>query len=139
MNKFDKFHRYDYQDRWISYWHQIDEVLKLQPRTVLEIGIGNKMVSDYLRKQGIEVKTLDIDEDLKPDFIASVINMPLANDSFDVILCAEILEHLPFKDFKKALLELKRVTKRYTVLSLPHFGPPLKLSFKIPFLISIAF
>jgi len=134
MSKFDKFHQYDYQERWISYWHQIDEVLKLQPKMVLEIGIGNKMVSDYLRKQGLEVKTLDINKDLKPDFIANVINMPLSNDSFDVILCAEILEHLPFRDFKKALLELKRVTKRYLVLSLPHFGPPLKLFFKIPFL-----
>lgn len=134
MSKVYRFYQYDYQERWISYWHQIDEVLKLQPKMVLEIGIGNKMVSDYLKKQGLEVKTLDINKDLKPDFIASVISMPLANDSFDVILCAEILEHLPFKDFEKALLELERVGKRYIVLSLPHFGPPLKLSFKIPFL-----
>jgi len=134
MVKVYKFHQYDYQERWISYWHQIDEVLKLQPKAVLEIGIGNKTVSDYLKKQGLEVKTLDNNEDMKPDFIASVVSLPLRDNSFDLILCAEVLEHLPFKDFKKALLELKRVSRKYVVLSLPHFGPPLKLSFKIPFL-----
>ena len=132
MTKSYKFHNYDYKDRWISYWYQIDEVLKLEPKTVLEIGIGNGTVAEYLKKQGLEVKTLDINKDLNPDFSASVLEMPLDNNSFDVILCAEILEHLPFEDFEKALLELKRVSKKNIVLSLPHFGPPIKISFKIP-------
>lgn len=134
MVKNYKFRQYDYQAHWMSYWHQIDEVLKLEPDKVLEVGIGNKIVSDYLKKEVREVKTLDIDKNLKPDFVASVTKMSLADDSFDLILCAEVLEHLPFKDFEKALLELKRVSRKYLVLSLPHFGPPLKFSFKIPFL-----
>ena len=141
MTQIYKFSKYDYKDRWISYWHQIDEVLKLNPKTVLEIGIGNKTVSDYFKKQGLEVKTLDINKNLNPDFVADVLNMPLDNNSFDAILCAEILEHLPFDNFEKALLELKRVSRKYLVLSLPHFGPPIKFSFKIPFIkeIKIAF
>ncbi|MBU2579481.1 class I SAM-dependent methyltransferase [Candidatus Parcubacteria bacterium] len=134
MDKHYNFFKYDYKDRWTSYWHQIDEVLKLRPKTVLEIGIGNGTVADCLKKQGLKVKTLDISEDLRPDFIADVMKMPIDNNSFSVVLCAEILEHLPFKDFEKALLELKRVTKKYVVLSLPHFGPPIKISFKIPFI-----
>jgi len=141
MNQVYKFHKYDYQERWISYRHQIDEVLRLKPKSVLEIGVGNKTVSDYLKKQGIEITTLDMDESLRPDFVASVIEMPLEDNFFDLVLCAEVLEHLPFDNFEKALLELKRVTKKYLVLSLPHFGPPIKFSFKIPFFkeIKIAF
>jgi len=141
MSQVYKFHQYDYQERWVSYWHQIDEVLKLEPKTVLEVGSGNKTVANYLKKQGLAVKTLDGDKDLNPDFVANVIKMPLADNSFDVVLCAEVLEHLPFEDFEKALLELKRVSKKYLVLSLPHFGPPIKISFKIPFIkeVKIAF
>jgi len=139
MTQTYKFSKYDYLDRWISYWHQIDEVLKLNPKNILEIGIGNKTVYDCLKKEGVDVKTLDIDKELKPDFIADVLKMPLKDNSFDLILCAEILEHLPFEDFEKAFSELKRVSIKYVVLSLPHFGPPIKFSFKIPFLKEIKF
>jgi len=140
MNDYS-FKKYVYLERWISYWHQIDEVLELKPKTVLEVGVGNKIVFDRLQREGVEIQTLDIDKELNPDFAGSVENMPLEDNSFDVILCAEVLEHLPFKNFEKALLELKRVSKKYLVLSLPHFGPPLKISFKIPFIkeIKIAF
>ncbi len=138
MSKY-QFHQYDYIDRWASYWHQIDEILKLNPEKVLEIGVGNKMVFDYLRRAGLEVKTLDLDSSLNPDFTASVIQMPLPDNSFDVVLCAEVLEHLPFNDFEKALAELKRVSGGNIVLSLPHFGPPVKICFKIPFLKEVRF
>lgn len=44
------FEGYDEKARWISYWHQINEVLKTNARTVLEVGIGNGTVSDYLKR-----------------------------------------------------------------------------------------
>lgn len=128
------FKKYDSKARWISYWHQIDEVLKLNPKNVLEIGVGNKTVASYLENSGLDVVTLDINEQLKPDVVGSVLKMPFENNSFDVILCAEVLEHLPFDEFEKGLSELKRVTRKYVVLSLPHFGHSITFSFKIPFL-----
>jgi len=129
-----QFNKYDFKDRWISYWHQINSVLELEPKNILEIGVGNGLVSGYLKKQGKEVKTLDIDKNVEPDIVADVLEMPFSNNSFDLILCAEVLEHLPFNQFEKALANLKQVTRKNVVLSLPHFGPPIKLSFKIPFL-----
>lgn len=134
MGDYQKFHQYDYLSRWVSYWHQIDEVLKMDPKNVLEIGIGNKTVTDYLKKQGVAVTTLDINPKLKPDIVGSVLKIPVADGFFDVILCAEVLEHLSFDDFENCLKELKRVACRGVVLSLPHFGPTLTLSFKIPFI-----
>jgi len=126
------FSEYDHKSRWISYWHQIDEVLGLGPQSVLEIGIGGKVVSNYLKDRGIKVVTLDTDDNLKPDVTASVVKMPFGDDSFDVVLCAEVLEHLPFEKLEESLKELKRVSKKNIILSLPHFGHSLKFSFKIP-------
>lgn len=133
MAKDYKFYQYDYKERWISYWHQIDEILKLEPESVLEIGVADKVVADYLKKQGVAVKTLDINRELKPDFTANVLKMPLLDNSFFVILCAEVLEHLSFSNFEKALLEIKRVSKKFVVLTLPHFGPAIKICLKLPF------
>lgn len=135
----DYFNEYDDRDRWMSYWQQIESVISLRPAKVLEIGIGNKTVTNYLRQQGIEVKTLDINEGLKPDFLASVIKMPIADESFDEVLAAEILEHLPFEDFSKALSEIRRVSKKYAVISLPHWGWTFYLILKIPLLKKIQF
>jgi len=133
MKKY-QFYNYEYKDRWASYWHQINEVLKSKPKNILEIGVGTGTVCNYLKHQGLKIKTLDLDPKRKPDIIGSVDNIPLKDNSFDLILCAEVLEHLDFNKFEKCLQELKRVSRGNIVLSLPHFGPALKLGFKIPFL-----
>jgi len=141
MDKYYQFEKYEDKGRWVSYWHQIDEIFKLKPESILEIGVGNKTVWNFLKKEGFNIKTLDIDQERKPDFVGSIDEMPFNDNSFDLVLCAEVLEHLPFEKFEKCLEELKRVSKKNIVLSLPHFGPPIKLSFKIPFFkeIKIAF
>ncbi len=128
------FKKYVYFERWASYWHQIDAVLRFEPKNVLIIGKGDGIAAEVLKQYINEIKTLDFDSSLKPDIAASVENIPLADNSFDVVLCAEVLEHLPFEKFKKCLLEIKRVARKNIILSLPHFGPPIKLFLKIPFL-----
>jgi len=114
--------KYDTKSRWISYWHQIDEVIGCNPRNVLEIGVGNKTVSDYLRKIGINVTTFDFDKKLQPDIVGDIRKLPFKSNSYNVILCAEVLEHLPFGDFQSTLKELYRVTSNNVILTLPHFS-----------------
>jgi len=125
---------YDDEKRWMSYWYQIREILGFKPGSVLVIGKGNGSVAEYLKLAGINITTLDIDENLKPDVIASVLKIPFGENSFDTALCAQVLEHLPYENFSKALSEIKRVVKNDAVISLPHFGPVIKFCLKIPFL-----
>lgn len=126
---------YTTKDRWNNYWYQIDAVRTFKGvDSVLEVGPGGKMVADFLAKLGFSVKTLDVNESVDPDYVASVDNMPLENKSFDVVLAAEILEHLPFDKFDKALAEMKRVARMGVVISLPHSGYTFSFSFKIPLL-----
>ena len=106
----------------MGYWYQIDEVVRHSPDTVLEVGVGNKTVSEYLKKIGFKITTCDIDKSLKPDVVADIRNLPFKSRSFELVLCAEVLEHLPFKYFQSCLREISRVTKRYVVLTLPHFS-----------------
>lgn len=128
------FKKYAYFSRWVSYWHQIDEILKLNPKSLLIIGAGDNYVVDILKRYIKEVKTLDIAEELDPDYVSSVENMPISDKAFDIVLCSQVLEHLPFNKFEICLKEIKRVAKSGAIISLPHFGPPIKFSVKLPFL-----
>lgn len=99
---------------------------------MLEIGIGNGFVSKYLTGRKIKVTTLDIDRRLNPDIAGSVLELPLVNGSFDVIACYEVLEHLPYEVFPKALSEINRVSSRYAVLSVLDSARAYRLDIQIP-------
>lgn len=110
---------YDSPDRFLSYWYQINEICSLKPNEILEIGIGNGFVAKYIKERLINITTMDIKEDLHPDICASVLDIPLESDSFDVVACCEVLEHLPYSDFLVALAQIRRVTRQYAIISLP--------------------
>ena len=123
---------YDTKERFISYWHQINEIIKLNPKTVLEIGVGNGFVSKYLKERKVNVLTLDIDKRLSPDVVGSVLNMPFSDELFDVMACYQVLEHLPFENFSEALSEIFRVSKSYAILSLPDASRVYRVYLQIP-------
>lgn len=124
--------KYDDLGRFISYFYQFDLTTDLEPKKILEIGKGSGFFSDYMKKSGFSVTTCDFDKTLQPDVVADVRQMPLADGSFDVVTAFEILEHIPFEDLPKALAELKRVSSKYTVISLPYKSTGFEWILKFP-------
>lgn len=112
--------RYDDDKRFISYYHQIELAQGLEIKSILEIGIGNKTVSTYLKNQGYVVKTCDFDENLNPDIIADIRKLPIKDNSFDLVMACEVLEHIPWEDVDKVLKELQRVSRKYVLISIPY-------------------
>lgn len=87
---------------------------------ILEIGQGAGFLRHCFKMfPHISHVTLDIAEDLFPDYIGSVTNMPFKDGQFDLVLCCQVLEHLPFKYFQSSLQEIKRVVRHKVILSLP--------------------
>lgn len=104
-----EFSKYVSKKRWLSYWYQLDEVLRLKPENVLEIGVGAGILKALLTHFGVKVTTVDIDPDLKPNHVAPVLDLPFDDKSFDVVVCFQVLEHIHYEDFIKALYEIQRV------------------------------
>ena len=123
---------YDSKYRFISYWHQIDEVIQQNPCNILEIGIGNGFVSNYLRYKGYRVTTLDHDPRLEPDLAGSVLALPLKDESFEVVACFEVLEHLLFETVPQALSELRRVSRRSVLISVPDASRAYPFQISVP-------
>lgn len=123
---------YDSKHRFISYWHQIHEIIRLKPKRILEIGVGNGFVSKYLKERRVNVLTLDIDKELNPDIVGDVLDIPFSGNSFEVVACYELLEHLEYENFYKALSEIFRVSKSYAILSLPDTNRVYRFNVQIP-------
>jgi len=123
---------YDTVLRFISYFYQIDIVKQLRPATVLEIGIGNRIVSEYLKRQNIRVDTCDFDKRLKPDHVADIRKLPFKGNSYDVIMACQILEHIPWKDVEIALGHIHRITRRYAVISVPYSNITFEFIMNLP-------
>jgi len=128
------FKDYDTRQRFNSYWNQINEVLKTNPERVLEIGPGNKTVAGYLKIHGVDITTVDIDKGLNPDCVCSITELSkhFEKDSFDTVLCAEVLEHIPFEYFEKALTELHYVCREFLIVSLPDSRISLMAMLQVP-------
>ena len=130
-----QFSAYSGVYRFASCARQLQEILALHPQSVLEVGIGENVVGQYLKTNtDIEYISADFAKDLSPDVIADVCALPFRDEQFDLSCAFEVLEHLPFEDFNTALGELARVSKKYVLISLPHFGPAVKFLLKLPFL-----
>lgn len=117
------FYSREYNDakRFASYFHQLDLALELEPQSVLEIGKGNGILTRFFKeKLGYSnAISVDIDAELEPDYVRDVRELDLQENSFDLVLAYEILEHVPFKDFEKALSKMAFVAKKNVVISLP--------------------
>ena len=118
--------------RFASYNSQLEEVLGFNPGSVLEIGSHLGVVTRCMRVCGINVTTLDINPECNPDVVGSVLDIPLADNSQDIVLCCEVLEHIPYEDFPRALSEILRVCRKGAVISLPHYGRYYSVTFKLP-------
>ncbi|VGO18256.1 class I SAM-dependent methyltransferase [Pontiella sulfatireligans] len=118
--------------RFAAYTYQIKEVLDSGAKTVLEIGPGNGVATYVLRQAGIRVDTVDHDPALNPDFVASVVDLPFAQNSYDAVVCCQVLEHLPWDMFPDAMKGLASIAKEQVIISLPNATQYYYLNYKFP-------
>lgn len=78
---------------------------------VVDVGSGRAKYRDYIRKYAESYITVDNmssgyqfgPSDIKPDVISDILKMPFENNSFDTVICTEVLEHVedPFALMKE--------------------------------------
>ncbi len=108
----------------------LEQIKELHPESILDVGAGEGFTLETLRinhaakkLEGIEYMddAITLGKKLHPQIAikkGNIYELPYKANSFDVIICTEVLEHL--EDPKKALIELKRVTKKYIIISVPN-------------------
>jgi len=133
-------------ERWNSYYYQINVIMDLVEKInkdnleILEIGGSNNFIrialENYFRLNNIKhsITTMDIDSKSQPDVVGDIRKIPLKDKRFDMTICFEVLEHIPYHEINKALYEMKRVTKKFIIISVPHDSIYLSFAIKLPLL-----
>lgn len=98
--------------------------------TVLDAGCGEGFTLDKLQKEKIGKSYKGIEFDPQAVLTANtlypkidvkqgdVMKLPFKSNSFDLVVCTEVLEHLD--NPKKAYRELLRVSRKYVLITVPN-------------------
>lgn len=108
---------HDDLNRFKSYWNQINEIVNLNPSNVLEVGKGTGFVNNYLKSIGIDVTSIDIDTNRKPDIVCDIREFE-SKIKFHVVCLFEVIEHMPFHNIEPLFQKLN-LYSNYIVMSVP--------------------
>jgi SAM-dependent methyltransferase len=102
----------------------LQSLIEPEVETILDVGCGNGAISNDFCS-GRKVVACDRSEaalaHVSTDkVVASCDNLPFGDQSFDYVLCSEVIEHLPEDIFENTLKELSRVTRKLLVLTVPN-------------------
>jgi SAM-dependent methyltransferase len=131
-NSYDKYSSRNPIERRLmaGFFEALDSSLpEAEPRTVLEVGVGEGEVSAHLRDlyAGASIVGADLPDPARHDdwrgrgvtgLFADIVRLPFPGRSFDLIMAIEVLEHVP--DPAAALRELARLGRGHLVLSVPR-------------------
>jgi len=120
-----------YYKEYIRY----DAILKRIPsktRTVLDLGCGDGFLSCRIAERGYQVTSVDLSSNRLKRFkeqadrlniqqiVSDIAKVDLPSESFDLIVCSEVIEHLP--NYKDVLAEVWRLLKKegHFIVTVPN-------------------
>ena len=108
----DGEHAYQRDEHWLRFFSQIADhiVQEIAPRTVLDAGCAMGFLVEALRDRGRQAFGLDLSEyainnvreDIRPFCRVASITDPLPQ-RYDLVICIEVLEHLPSDQAEQAI------------------------------------
>jgi ubiquinone/menaquinone biosynthesis C-methylase UbiE len=124
---------YEDEERWRKFTlskylqEKIDTIKSIIPgdtKTIIDIGCGNGLITNQLKNQ---FSIIGVDRSLSalkfvkvPKILGSIDALPIQNTCIDLIICSEVLEHLPISVFRMGINELDRITKKYVLVTVPN-------------------
>ena len=107
---------------------RISDLLAITPKgysSVLDVGARDGYVSNLLTSHFAAVTALDLEEpQVSNDKVfavkGDVTRLEYPDNAFDVVICAEVLEHIPPQLLSQACSEIGRVAKYGVVVGVPY-------------------
>ncbi|OGY89473.1 MAG: hypothetical protein A2927_01925 [Candidatus Komeilibacteria bacterium RIFCSPLOWO2_01_FULL_45_10] len=103
-------------------------------KKILDVGCGEGLLVQEYAERGYQISGLDLNYQNVWVRQGDLLNSRLLDESFDLILCLDVLEHLSFFEQEKAVKEISRLLKKggqilFSLPNLAHFASRLSFLF----------
>ena len=92
--------------------------------SVIDVGCGNGVYTDLPEpnrfKVGLDLSRAALQYISAPRLLGDASRLPFDDESFDASLSMEMLEHLPESIYQDVLSELKRLARKYILITVPY-------------------
>jgi SAM-dependent methyltransferase len=101
---------------------------------ILDAGCGEGVLVEEYRNAGYAIRGLDLNYSSVYVTQGDLLNIPFDDETFDLVLCLDVIEHLNCEDQGPALREIRRILKKdgqalLAVPNLAHFASRLSFLF----------
>jgi ubiquinone/menaquinone biosynthesis C-methylase UbiE len=117
-------------EKRVAYYREAINLIPSDVKSIIDIGCGEGTFLNMLARLGristivgVDVSYVALKYVEGQKIRASTEELPFENESFDLVTCLEVLEHLKQEAFIRAVGEIKRVAKRYIIVSVPNEEP----------------
>ncbi len=133
---------YERNERWLDFFGRVADgiVRDLHPTTVLDAGCALGLLVEELVKRGVDARGIDISEfaieavheSVRERCRVASLSEPIEG-RYDLIVCIEVLEHLPAEDCDRAIASLCAASDRLLISTTPQdYGEPTHLNVQPP-------
>lgn len=122
---------YEQEDIWgqkalVYQQETLRDILAILPKDihyVLDAGCGDGFITNKLPHEldvvGLDISTKALSHVKRTICRASILDIPFGDNTFDLVMCNDVLEHLTHEELQKAVNELCRVSSRYVLITTP--------------------
>jgi len=113
-------------ERFIVAKEFLSSINVINVKNVLDVGVGRGHFFRFLDVQGYHIKGVEPSGEArkllndKRILDAYSHSLPFKNKEFDVVVCLDVLEHIPHELIQNSLNEINRVSKKYAIISVAH-------------------
>ena len=109
---------------------KIREIIPEDVETILDAGCGGGALMLFLSKAGFKIEGVDMSsegvrnavDDLQLNArVGDLCDLhEFADNSFDLVVCSEVTEHIPSQNLERIIAELFRVSSKYVITTNPY-------------------
>lgn len=102
----------------------ISKLIPKDVKSIIDVGCGNGLITNELAKKydvvGVDSSEKALEYVTCPTILSNITNINMKDASADLVLCSEVLEHLPNPILLQGIEQLKRLSKKYIFITVPN-------------------